>query len=146
MFLKCSDLKFLHLYHDFMQFMETYCRYQLRFMKGVKEKLNKRREKILGYKSIYGPYYIIDLYRTASRKELNDIMVETEKKRSQMNQDFFSSKYKQDYLTEEIKELKRWILKIDVKIGQSETDDNVSTARFLKTQLKLYLGNWRSCC
>ena len=87
-----------------MQFMESYCRYQLRFMKYMREKLNKRREKILGYKSIYGPYYIHDLYRTASRKELHDILVETEEKRSQMNQDLFSSKYKQDYLTEEIKE------------------------------------------
>ena len=136
MFLKCSDLKFLELYHEFMQFMETYCRYQLQFMKGVKEKLNKRREKILGYRSIYGPYYIHDLYRTASRKELNDILTETEEKRSEMTQDL-QTKYKRDYLTAEIKELNHWIMKIDVKVGQNETDDNVSTAGFLKvTQIQ----------
>ena len=143
MFLKCSDLKFLELYHEFMQFMESYCRYQLRFMKYVREKLNKRRENILGYKSIYGPYYIHDLYRTACRKELNDIMVETEEKWSEMNQDL-QTKYKRDYLTAEIKELKHWIAKIDSKVEQSETDDNVSTARFPKAnlmQVKLYLGH-----
>jgi len=103
------------------------------------QKLNERREHILRYKSIYGPYYIYDLYRTASKKELHDILVQTEEKLNQMNQDFFSLKYNRDYLTAEIEQLKYSIVKID--FGQCKSDDNVSTAGSASDKGKLfYLG------
>jgi len=94
-------------------------------METMGQKLNERREKILGHESI--SYYIHDLYRTASKKELNHILVQTEKKSIEMNSNFFSEKYKRDYLAAEIKVLKHSIVKIDAKLGECKTDDKVST-------------------
>jgi len=116
-FLKCSDRKFLALFHDFARFIEFYSEYDEQFMDEAKIALNKRKFEILGYRSKHRDFHMFN----ANRGRQLDVM-ESVWKESKAKLALLDEEYKTEFLANEIKKLKEYILKASAKENIDKTE------------------------
>ena len=119
-FLKCSDRKFLALFHDFARFIEFYCEYDELFMDEAKIALNKRKFDILGYNSKYKDFHLFNANRGRRLDLMESVWKESEDKLPLLDEEF-----KTEFLSNEIKKLKEYILKASAKENIDKTEDEV---------------------
>ena len=133
MFLNCSDEKVLELYHNFMQFMEEFCRFNDDTIDVVRNEMNERRTRILGYESKYSNFYMYDAMKNGSIDTLEFMLSESGSKAHLMQNDF-----KTKFLESEIIVLKQYILKCYAMKGEDKITHEVSKILAVKFTVLLH--------